>query len=137
MRFGLERLAVRMAGFWRGRRRAPRRRVEPRHALDPARQRMIGAGELLAPVLLLTGVTLAVVISAMAVIFSAYEYRRLFNQHQILVQQWDELQVEWGQYLLEQSVWSSQQRIESLASHEMDMVVPKTEAIEIVRHEQE
>lgn len=98
--------------------------------------RMISGGELLMPVLLVSVLTLLVLGSAMGVILSAYEYRRLFNQHQILVQQWDELQVEWGQYLLEQSVWSSHQRIESLATQKLDMVVPETETIEIVRHEQ-
>ena len=99
-------------------------------------QRMISGAELLMPVLLVSVLTLLVLGSAMGVILSAYEYRRLFNQHQILVQQWDELQVEWGQYLLEQSVWSSHQRIESLATQKLDMVVPETETIEIVRHEQ-
>jgi cell division protein FtsL len=116
------------AEFWQEWLGSARRRLLP--------QRAKGEPEQLVPALLVTGLTLAVMISAMAVIFSAYEYRRLFNQHQILVQQWDELQVEWGQYLLEQSVWSSHHRIESLAASEMDMVVPETEAIEIIRHEQ-
>ncbi|WP_236014027.1 cell division protein FtsL [Marinobacterium alkalitolerans] len=97
---------------------------------------MLSGGELLAPVSLVAGLTLLVMISAMMVIFSAYEYRRLFNQHQVLVSQWDELQVEWGQYLLEQSVWSSHNRIETLAADQLNMVVPDTETIEIVRHEQ-
>lgn len=97
---------------------------------------MLEGGVLLVPVSVIGALTLLVVISAMMVIFSAYEYRRLFNQHQVLVSQWDELQVEWGQYLLEQSVWSSQNRIEALASDQLNMVVPDTATIEIVRHEQ-
>ena len=124
------------AEFWQEWLGSARRRLLPQRAKGEPEQRMVSGGELLVPTLLVTGLTLAVMISAMAVIFSAYEYRRLFNQHQILVQQWDELQVEWGQYLLEQSVWSSHHRIESLAASEMDMVVPETEAIEIIRHEQ-
>lgn len=98
---------------------------------------MLGGGELLGPVAVVLLLTLLVMGSAMAVILSAYEYRKLFNQHQVLVQQWDELQVEWGQYLLEQSVWSAHHRIEALAAAEMNMVVPETEAIEIVRYEQQ
>ncbi|MBA4502463.1 cell division protein FtsL [Marinobacterium sp. 3-1745] len=98
---------------------------------------MLSGGELFAPVLISVVLTLAVMGSAMAVIFSAYEYRRLFNQHQILVQQWDEIQVEWGQYLLEQSVWSAHHRVEALAADQMNMVVPAVEAIEIVRNEQQ
>ena len=124
------------AEFWQEWLGSARRRLLQQRAKGEPEQRMVSGGELLVPALLVTGLTLAVMISAMAVIFSAYEYRRLFNQHQILVQQWDELQVEWGQYLLEQSVWSSHHRIESLAASEMDMVVPETEAIEIIRHEQ-
>ncbi|QSR34628.1 cell division protein FtsL [Marinobacterium iners] len=136
MRFGFGTPAWLTAEFWRGRLESVQRRFMPRQAKGESEQRIVSGGELLVPALLVTGLTLAVMISAMAVIFSAYEYRRLFNQHQILVHQWDELQVEWGQYLLEQSVWSSHHRIESLAASEMDMVVPETEAIEIVRHEQ-
>lgn len=121
--------------YWQTQLARLRQRCLPRREVVNA-QRMLSGGELLMPVLLVSGLTLLVLASAMAVIFSAYEYRRLFNQHQILVHQWDELQVEWGQYLLEQSVWSSHHRIESLAIRELDMVVPETETIEIVRHEQ-
>lgn len=124
------------AVFWQEWFKALQARLMPMRATAAPEQKMMNGGELLVPVLLVTGLTLAVMASAMAVIFSAYEYRRLFNQHQVLVQQWDDLQVEWGQYLLEQSVWSSHHRIESLADGELNMVVPETEAIEIVRHEQ-
>jgi len=136
MKFGFGTPAWLTAEYWRERLESVQNRFMPQQAKGEAEQRIVSGGELLVPALLVTGLTLAVMISAMAVIFSAYEYRRLFNQHQILVHQWDELQVEWGQYLLEQSVWSSHHRIESLAASEMDMVVPETEAIEIVRHEQ-
>lgn len=136
MKFGVERPAWLAVEYWRDRFELMRQRLLPVRTEVASEQRLMAGGELLVPVLLVTGLTLAVMLSAMAVIFSAYEYRRLFNQHQVLVQQWDELQVEWGQYLIEQSVWSSHHRIESLAASEMNMVVPETETIEIVRHEQ-
>ncbi|WP_343800757.1 cell division protein FtsL [Marinobacterium maritimum] len=98
--------------------------------------RMLSGSEVFVPAATSLLLTLMVMGSAMAVIFSAYEYRRLFNQHQVLVQQWDDLQVEWGQYLLEQSVWSAHHRVEAVAADKMNMVVPATEAIEIVRNEQ-
>ncbi|MBV0932689.1 cell division protein FtsL [Marinobacterium weihaiense] len=113
------------------------RRWLPERKARPVPVNMLGASELAGPVVLVLLLTLMVMGSAMAVIFSAYEYRRLFNEHQVLVRQWDELQVEWGQYLLEQSVWSAHHRIEALATSEMDMVIPATEAIEIVRYEQQ
>jgi cell division protein FtsL len=112
----------------------PLDRLPRNTAAEPGR--MVSGSELLVPVTITLALTLLVMASAMAVIFSAYEYRRLFNQHQVLVQQWDEIQVEWGQYLLEQSLWSAHHRVEALAADEMNMVVPATEAIEIVRHEQ-
>jgi|GEM_PF-35363 len=136
MRFGVEKPAWLATEFWQDGFEAWRQKLLPVRTGIVREQRLMEGGELLVPVLLVTGLTLAVMLSAMAVIFSAYEYRRLFNQHQVLVQQWDELQVEWGQYLIEQSVWSSHHRIESLAASEMNMVVPETETIEIVRHEQ-
>ena len=136
MKFGFARPDWLTVAFWQARLEALQQRLLPRAASRDQASRIISGGELLVPVLLVTGLTLAVMASAMAVIFSAYEYRRLFNQHQILVHQWDELQVEWGQYLLEQSVWSSHHRVESLAASELSMVVPETETIEIVRHEQ-
>lgn len=136
MKFGFARPDWLTAAFWQAHLEALQQRLLPRAASSDQASRIISGGELLVPVLLVTGLTLAVMASAMAVIFSAYEYRRLFNQHQILVHQWDELQVEWGQYLLEQSVWSSHHRVESLAASELSMVVPETETIEIVRHEQ-
>ncbi len=114
--------------------RLPQGGVARQTAAQPGR--MLSGGELFVPATIILVLTLAVMSCAMAVIFSAYEYRRLFNQHQVLVQQWDELQVEWGQYLLEQSVWSAHHRVEALAAEKMNMVVPATEAIEIVRYEQ-
>jgi len=136
MKMAMETPAWMKSEYWQARLTALRQRYLPRQEEKKTEQRMLTGGELLMPVLMVSGLTLLVLVSAMAVIFSAYEYRRLFNQHQILVHQWDELQVEWGQYLLEQSVWSSHHRIESLALRELDMVVPETETIEIVRHEQ-
>jgi cell division protein FtsL len=136
MKYGFARPDWLTAEFWQAYMAALQQRLLPRAAPSDQASRIISGGELLLPVLLVTGLTLAVMASAMAVIFSAYEYRRLFNQHQILVHQWDELQVEWGQYLLEQSVWSSHHRVESLAASKLNMVVPDIETIEIVRHEQ-
>lgn len=136
MKVAMETPAWMKREYWQARLKALRQRYLPQREEQKTEQRMLSGGELLMPVLMVSGLTLLVLASAMAVIFSAYEYRRLFNQHQMLVHQWDELQVEWGQYLLEQSVWSSHHRIESLALRELDMVVPETETIEIVRHEQ-
>ncbi|KAA0874000.1 cell division protein FtsL [Nitrincola tapanii] len=88
------------------------------------------------PTLLVLSLILAIVVTALMVIQAAYDYRRLFNDHQILVHQWDELQVEWGQLLLEQSTWGGHSRIESEAESRLQMRAPESKEIEIIRHEQ-
>lgn len=85
------------------------------------------------PLVILLVLTIAILVSALSVIKAAYDYRRLFNDHQILVHQWDELQIEWGQLLLEQSTWGGHGRIENEAESRLQMRVPKVEETEIIR----
>lgn len=85
------------------------------------------------PLMILLVLVMAVLVSALSVIKTAYDYRRLFNDHQILVHQWDELQIEWGQLLLEQSTWGGHGRIESEAESRLQMRVPVVEETEIIR----
>ncbi len=96
----------------------------------------IGHTELYRPLVILLVLILAILVSALIVIKAAYDYRRLFNDHQVLVHQWDELQVEWGQLLLEQSTWGGHGRIESEAETRLQMRVPEMDEIEIIRNEQ-
>lgn len=100
-----------------------------------AGQQLVPLSELAGPAVILAGLVLLVLGSAMLVIHSAYEYRRLFNQHQILISRSDDLQVEWGQLLLEESAWSANNRVERLAEKKLNMKIPEPEGIEIVRHE--
>lgn len=97
--------------------------------------RMLGAAELVRPTAVLALLVLLVLGSALMVIYSAYEYRNLFNRHQVLSSQGDELQVEWGQLLLEESAWSANNRVETLAEKKLNMRIPEPKGIEIVRHE--
>ncbi len=101
-------------------------------AASAAPQKLLGASELARPALWLVLLVLLVVCSALGVIYSAYQYRVLFNQHQNLVSDWDELQVEWGQLVLEESAWAANNRIEQVASKRLDMLVPEPGMIEIV-----
>ncbi|GGO82542.1 hypothetical protein GCM10011348_24180 [Marinobacterium nitratireducens] len=121
------------------RRLIPRRPTSPARAAggapEPRPQPLLGAAEMARPGLWLALLVLLVICSALAVIYSAYQYRVLFNQHQNLVSDWDELQVEWGQLVLEESAWAANNRIEQVASKRLDMQVPEPGMIEIVRHE--
>lgn len=97
--------------------------------------RMLGLADLAKPAATLGLLVMLVIGSSMLVIYSAFEYRRLFNQHQVLSSQGEDLQVEWGQLLLEESAWSSNSRVEREADKNLQMTAPETENIEIVRHE--
>jgi cell division protein FtsL len=94
-----------------------------------------GAEELLRPFLAIFLLVLAVVVSCLAVVMSSFEYRQLFNQYQEMVKQRDELQVEWGQLLLEQSAWAANNRVEQQSIKQIGMKVPDIEQIEIVINE--
>lgn len=77
--------------------------------------------------------TVLVIFSALGVVYSAYKYRQLFNQHQQFSQQRDQLQVEWGQLLLEQSALSAHNRIEKIVTGQLGMYVPAPDEIVVVR----
>ena len=49
----------------------------------------------------------ATVFSAMGVVYSSFETRRLIGKYQELQSEEYSMQVEWGQLLLEQSTWGS------------------------------
>lgn len=74
----------------------------------------------------------AVLVSALATIFSAHDTRNKFNELEVLRAQQDELQVAWGQYLLEESAWASFGRIEKIATEKLSMHVPAIQNIVMV-----
>jgi cell division protein FtsL len=78
-------------------------------------------------------VALAVVISALSVIYTTHRSRSLFSELQKLQGTRDQLDVEWGQLQLEQSAWSNNSRIESIARDKLDMIVPTPDKMVIVK----
>lgn len=73
------------------------------------------------------------VMSAIGVVYSSHLCRQLFAEHAVLLEQNDQLQLEWAQLLLEESAWSSPARIEAVARQELGMSLPVVEQIELVR----
>jgi cell division protein FtsL len=104
-------------------------------SLADAGARLLSAEELARPVSLIILLVVSITVSALAVIYSSYEYRKLFNSHQSLVSQWDDFQVEWGQLLLEQSAFGANARVERIATENLHMNSPRVQQIEIVRYE--
>jgi len=75
----------------------------------------------------------SVFFSAIGVVYSIHESRKLFVQLQSLQAQRDEMDVEWGRLQLEQSTWATDARIEDLASRKLDMIIPSPNAIVMVK----
>ena len=75
---------------------------------------------------------LAVVLSALAVVYAKFQSRILFADLQGLSKAQDRMDVEWGQLQLEQSTWAAHGRIERLASKRLQMVLPEAGQIVVV-----
>lgn len=74
-----------------------------------------------------------VLASAVGVVFSKHESRKLFVQLQSLQKERDQIQIEWGRMQLEQSTWATHSRIERLASKKLNMIIPLAENVIIIR----
>lgn len=77
--------------------------------------------------------SLAVMLSALAVVYAKHESRKLFVEWQGLLAKQDEMNIEWGQLQLEQSTWATHTRVESLARERLGMILPPQTAVVIVR----
>ena len=88
----------------------------------------------LAPALLLglAALWLAVIASALAVVASTQVVRRDVNELETLRREAAQLQVQWGQYLLEQSTWAAYGRVEAAAVSELNMMAPTPEEIVMI-----
>jgi cell division protein FtsL len=73
-----------------------------------------------------------VIISALGVVGSTQDVRLAVNRLEILRREAGQLQVEWGQYLLEQSTWAAYGRVEGIAVQELNMLAPTSERVVMV-----
>jgi cell division protein FtsL len=76
--------------------------------------------------------TLMIMMSAIGVVHSSHLSRQLFAEQSVLLDRNDQLQLEWAQLLLEQSAWSSPDRLESIATQQLKMHIPETEETKLV-----
>ena len=68
---------------------------------------------------------LAVFISALQVVATQHEARRVFMEIEQLKQERDALSEEWGRLQLELSTWALGDRIESVAKDDLGMLEPE------------
>lgn len=76
---------------------------------------------------------LAVLGSAVQVIYARHKARDLFVHLERLNAERDSLEMEWGRMQLEQSYWSSHAFVERVASAKLQMSLPQTRDVRIVR----
>ncbi|MGO8858072.1 MAG: cell division protein FtsL [Steroidobacteraceae bacterium] len=76
---------------------------------------------------------LAVLGSAVQVIYARHKARDLFVHLEKLNAERDSLEMEWGRLQLEQSYWSSHAFVERVANAKLQMNLPQTRDVRIVR----
>ncbi len=73
---------------------------------------------------MLTLLLVAVLVSALAVVYSTNSYRVTLSQVEQQEQQAQYLQLQWGQLLLEQASLATPARVEDLAREKLNMILP-------------
>ena len=84
------------------------------------------------PVLLVGVFAVVCVISAMGLVYTKHESRRLFVELETLTRERDELNIEWGQLQIEQSTWATHARIEQVAADDLRLARPDTADIFVI-----
>jgi cell division protein FtsL len=75
------------------------------------------------------------VVSAMALVYTKHEARKLFVQLEQLTDERDELNIEWGQLQIEQSTWATHARIEQVATDDLKLARPAATDIFVIEQQ--
>ncbi len=73
-----------------------------------------------------------VVWTALSVVGTRHENRKLFVQLQAMEAQRDLMNEDWGRFQLEQATWGTHSRIEEVAREKLEMELPVSENINLV-----
>ena len=84
------------------------------------------------PFLLTLVFALVCVMSAVALIYTKHESRKLFIDLETLNGERDLLNIEWGQLQIEQSTWATHARIERLAGEQLSLARPESSEIYVI-----
>ena len=74
-----------------------------------------------------------VLLSALTVVYLSDLNRRLFIQYQDTQATHNQLYVEWGKLLLEQSTWSTQARVQEIAQQRLGLELPATNDVVMIK----
>jgi cell division protein FtsL len=84
--------------------------------------------------LLVAFLVLILLFSAFSVIYLKDLSRRLYIQYQQLQYKQQQSEEEWSKLLLERGAWSTQARVQHIASTELNMVVPKVGEVVLIEN---
>jgi cell division protein FtsL len=87
------------------------------------------------PLLLVVVFAAVCVLSAIALVYTKHESRKLFVELESLSRERDELNIEWGQLQIEQSTWATHARIEQVATKELTLVRPDPNEIFVIERQ--
>jgi cell division protein FtsL len=87
------------------------------------------------PFLLTLVFAVVCVFSAVALIYTKHESRKLFVELEQLTVERDALNIEWGQLQIEQSTWATHARIEKVAREELSLARPKSSEIYVIERQ--
>jgi len=86
-------------------------------------------GGVLGRVLLIVILFSANVATAVGVVYSKHSMRKSFIELQSMQNKFDELQIEWGRFQLEQSAWATHGRVEKIAREKLNMGLVHSERL--------
>jgi cell division protein FtsL len=75
------------------------------------------------------------VVSAIALVYTKHESRKLFVELEQLTDERDELNIEWGQLQIEQSTWATHARIEQVAADDLKLTRPDATEIFVIEQQ--
>ena len=87
------------------------------------------------PILLVLVFAIVCVISAIALVYTKHESRKLFVELEQLTTERDQLDIEWGQLQIEQSTWATHARIERGALEARALTRPKSTEIYLIERQ--
>jgi cell division protein FtsL len=87
------------------------------------------------PTLLTLVFAFTCVVSALALIFTKHESRKIFIELEQLTTERDKLNIEWGQLQIEQSTWATHARIEKVAIEELSLQRPRSTEIYVIERQ--
>ena len=87
------------------------------------------------PIFLILVFAAVCVMSALALVYTKHESRTLFIELQGLSQERDDLNIEYGQLQIEQSMWATHSRIEKVANDDLALIRPDSKDIYVIEQQ--